>query len=474
MRAFRRLTITARITIGSLLVALIFGAISVVGVRLGVAAVQHNATVTLLQHDTAPFAETLENHPDQTLGTPGDGQKIAIIDSEGSVKVLTMPQSLRDRVSEMASVVGEARMITTANAQYLTYTAAVPTPAGRWLIVAARNEDANQLVLDRLSIALIIGAVLLILGFGAASWVLSRTALRPVNSMRRQADRLVRAPSDELLTIPPAHDELSALATTLNNLISQLRASADREKQMVSDASHELRTPLAVLQGELELAELNGHDANALIESIRSSHAAVLRLSQLASNLLELSRIEATGTNGRSNWRDLTTELADAIDRARARALMDDASAETSIDFDFSPTGPSDAALALSVRDFGRVLDNLLGNAIAAIAEGGPRPAPARVAVSLARSTESVRLTVTDSGPGMPPEFIPVALDRFTRADASRRARSGGGLGLAIVAAIVTSAGGRIVLANAEASGLRVEIDIPLLIGVSSKPAESE
>jgi signal transduction histidine kinase len=473
MRAFRRLSITARITIGSLVIAFAFGAIAVVGVRLGVAAVQLNATITLLRHDTAPFTETLENHPDQAIGTPGESQSIAIVDPQGVVKVSTMPRSLRDRIPEMAAAMGRPGMITTANADYLTYTSTVTTPAGKWSIVAARNEDANQLVLDRLSVGLVVGAVLLALGFGAASWVLAHTALRPVNSMRRQADHLVRAPSDELLPVSEAHDELSALATTLNNLIGQLRASADREKQMVSDASHELRTPLAVLQGELEVAELDSGDPDALLASIRSSHAAVLRLSQLASNLLELSRIEA-GTTGRSSWRDLTAELADAIDRARA--LKD--SAEISIDFEFSPADAREADLALSAHDFGRILDNLLGNAVAALADAEPKPSAASITASLVRMADSVRLTITDNGPGMPVEFIPVALDRFTRADASRGARSGGGLGLAIVSALVTSAGGDVALANTAPSdtdgpGFRVEIRLPVVAGVSSAREES-
>jgi len=457
VNAFRRLSITARITIGSALVAVVFGIIAVIGVRVWVSALQHNATVTLLKHDTASFTETLENHPDQPLGTPGESQSIAILDPNGTVKVSTMPRSLRPRIDELATAeAGDARTIATANAQYLTFVADVKTPDGTWRVLAARNLDSNVLVLDRLSIALIIGAGILVIGFAFASYVLARTALRPVNNMRRQADRLVTGRSDELLPLAPAHDELFALATTLNNLIGQLRASADRERQMVSDASHELRTPLAVLQGELELAELDAGDPDALLHDIRSSHSTVLRLSQLARNLLELSRIEAATSRGHATWRELTDELADAIDRSRALAPD---GAPLSIDFDYSPRDEADGTVALSPREFGRVLDNLLGNAVDVMAEIG-----GSVTAVLTRTPAFVRLTVADTGPGMPEDFIPVALDRFTRPDASRRSHggSGGGLGLAIVAALVTSAHGTITLANSPNSGLTIVIELPL------------
>ena len=62
----------------------------------------------------------------------------------------------------------------------------------------------------------------------------------------------------------------------------------------------------------------------------------------------------------------------------------------------------------------------------------------------------------------MPEEFIPVALDRFTRADGSRTGQSGGGLGLAIVGALAEAAGGRVVLANTEPSGLTVTVTLPI------------
>jgi signal transduction histidine kinase len=87
------------------------------------------------------------------------------------------------------------------------------------------------------------------------------------------------------------------------------------------------------------------------------------------------------------------------------------------------------------------------------------------VSASLNVESHAVVLTVHDSGPGMPEEFIPVALDRFTRADGARTSTSGGsgGLGLAIVAALAGAAGGSVQLANAPSGGLVVTVRLPLV-----------
>jgi signal transduction histidine kinase len=355
--------------------------------------------------------------------------------------------------------------------QYLVLTHTIQTAAGPIHLVAARNDETTALILDRLTAALLIGAAVLILGFGAASWLLARAALRPVSRMREQAERIAgeertrREESTGLLTVGPAEDELSALATTLNDLIRRLRASAERERQMVSDASHELRTPLAVLRGQLELAELDAGDAESLLSDIRSSHATAIRLGQLANNLLELSRIEAGPSSGRIDWRTFADELTDAVDRARLLVSSDDDEGRISIDYDYDPRQrpDPDARVALSPTDVGRILDNLLGNAITAIRSASLKEAA--VTASLSVSGPNVVLTVRDTGPGMPADFIPVALDRFTRADGARTSRSGtgGGLGLAIVAALADAAGGEVVLANGEPTGLTVTVTLPLV-----------
>jgi two-component system OmpR family sensor kinase len=467
----RRLSITARITIGSLIVAALFGLVAVVIIRIGVSSILHNATVTLLSNDVAAPAQSLLTKPTGPFDLPGGGQELAIVDAQGSILSSTMPDGLEDRIHTLIRLGADPHSVQVGDDHYLVLTRSVATPNGLMHVVAARNDETTALILDRLTAALLAGAGILIFAFGGASWLLARTALRPVSRMREQADRIAGSTPDEpgLLPVGPAQDELSELATTLNDLILRLRASADRERQMVSDASHELRTPLAVLRGQLELAELDAGDPDALLTDIRSSHTTAIRLAQLANNLLELSRIEAGPSSGRIDWRTLVDELTDAIDRARLLVSSDDEAAGISVDFEYDPRRRPDrgARVALSPTDFGRILDNLLGNAITAIRASGDERPEATVTASLVLTLdesggEAAVLTVTDTGPGMPEEFIPVALDRFTRADGARTGQSGGGLGLAIVGALADAAGGRVVLANGRPSGLTVRVTLPI------------
>jgi two-component system OmpR family sensor kinase len=114
---------------------------------------------------------------------------------------------------------------------------------------------------------------------------------------------------------------------------------------------------------------------------------------------------------------------------------------------------PSDDRYRLPRGNFERLIGNLAGNAITAVPEEG------WVRIALRHSPVGLVLSVVDSGPGMPEEFIPVAFDRFSRPDESRAANGGGaGLGLSIVHAIVTAAEGTITLTNANGLGVTVEI----------------
>lgn len=448
MNRIRHLSISTKITIGSLAVAILLGIIAVLIVRVGVASILHNATVTLLANDAAPYVSSINRDPSASIYEPIGGQLIAVLNPKGDILVSTLPHGLERQLPELARLKPRILDVPTFTTSYLVRIEQVDTSAGSFKVIVARNDETAALILSRLTYALVFGAIVLVLVLALASWVLARLALRPVNRMRAQSEVIAEDSSTGLLPVGAAQDELAALATTLNDLIGRLRASADREKQLVSDASHELRTPLAVLQGQLELAELNAGDADALLADIRSSHTTVLRLSELATNLLELSRIDAADGSGSADWRTLTTELADAIDRARLVA-----DAEVTIDFDYEPRGAHGPTVALSGASFSRILTNLLTNAIRAVGEAGT------ISVSLTGAGGRAQLAVSDTGPGMPDEFIPIAFDRFTRAE--RTSYAGGGLGLAIVAALASSAGGTVDLANQTPHGLVVRVNLP-------------
>jgi Signal transduction histidine kinase len=456
VRLLARMSIRWRITIGSLVIAALFFGLAAVIVRNQVATILSSTTETLLEHDAAPIkTEILDGSG--SIDKPGHAQLVSVVDPSGAVRRTTLPDDLAARLPELLRFHGEPRNFTTRDDDYLVLTQTVHTPAGDWSVVTARNLEASALLLDRLTGALVTGALALVIGFGAASWLLTGAALRPVNRMRRQASELSRSGSALPLPVGPARDELAALATTLNEFIAQQRDTAARERQMVSDASHELRSPIAILKAQLELAHLSSGDAAALERAIVDAEQSVERIAAIATDLLELSEVESTPSRATSTWAELTAELGAAADRVRF------AGARSGILVDFRATGDDEAAsYPLAVGRFGRVLDNLADNARNAMAGGG------ELQLSLEQHPEGLVLRVADSGPGLPEDFIPIAFDRFSRPDRSRTGTTGGsGLGLAIVKAIVLAARGTAVVANREGVGLEgVGLEVTIRIPV--------
>jgi signal transduction histidine kinase len=301
---------------------------------------------------------------------------------------------------------------------------------------------------------LVVALAIVNLGFGVGSWLVGTAVLRPVNRLRRSADELAARPDGELLPVGPADDEISQLARTLNELIGELRASADRERQIVSDASHELRTPLAILQTKLELAQSQAGTLEQMRTEVASAQQTLQRLSALATSLLELSRIDAQSDSGSATVDELAVEVADAADRGRLRVGSGDAVIDFSVE-----VAPTTRLVAVAPHDFGRICDNLVTNALAA------RPGSGRIELTLRSDDDGVLLTVEDEAGGMDEAFVDHAFDRFAR-DAERTSNhTGAGLGLAIVSAIVSVAGGRLALVNSPGVGLRVEIALPYVAG---------
>ncbi len=368
----------------------------------------------------------------------------------GEVQVDTLPHDVIDVVGNRPATTEQFPFTDDEGRDYIVVGREVPTSGGTWALWSVRSTSSSKLALEGFDRVLLVGGIVLLSGIGAASWLLATVTLRPVARMRRHAEALGTTLDGEL-PIGGARDELAALATTLNELLARVRASAAREKQMISDAAHELRTPLASLTTQLELAHGDAGDADALAQRLRGAETSAARLAALATNLLELNRLETDDRQpSTSSSIELTTELMGAIDRARMLGLP----RSVAVGFEVHGTEMTQQ-YGIDPRSFGQILDNLLVNAVNAVSAEGA------VEVALVHGPAGLDLTVTDDGPGMPPEFLGKAFERFSRPDAGRSTSAGGsGLGLALVQAIAISAGGTVELRN-RTPGFAVEVRLP-------------
>ncbi|MEO7146966.1 MAG: HAMP domain-containing sensor histidine kinase [Terrimesophilobacter sp.] len=449
MNSFRRVSIRWRITIGSVLVAAVLLSVAAYMFRDQIEQVQTAADKKLLYDAGTPYLTAIKEHP-EVIDPPAGEQHVGVIDPNGRIVVSNLPDNLSGRVHDLTRLDDGSHFITQSGTHYLVIVRTVKTVDGDWFVVATRDQGLDAIIVGKIDILLITGTGILLAGFGLASWLLTTAALRPVTRMRRRAEALRATGSLEPLPVGPAKDELADLATTLNDFIASVRATATRERQMVSDASHELRTPIAVLKAQLELAHLSEGDAVALRNDLALAEESVGRLSRLATNLLELSALESEFDIQRTDWQLLVNEFVGASDRARLLAQAK----QVTVEFDVDDTGG--LRYRISPTHFGQILDNLISNAIRAV------PVSGTVNARLSVDDGQLLLVVDDSGPGMPEAYIAIAFDRFTRPDEQRGATGGGsGLGLSIVSVIVSNAGGTVSLANAVEGGLIATVTLP-------------
>lgn len=439
----RPLSIRARITLGSLLVAALIFSIALIAVRAQVGSILEDSDATLARNDLTSFAVDIAANPDEPVDDPGTGLLISIQPPSGPAEIDTLPHAIHELV-EHREADGTDFEAEAEGIHFVVVGRAVETADGTWTLWAARSTEARELTLRSLDGLLVIGGVLLLAAFGVASWFLASAALRPVVRLQRGAERLAGSGERASLPVGEAKDEIARLATTLNSFLDEVRDSADREKRMVSDAAHELRTPLAALKTQLEIAREDSADPR-LDAQLSSAETSVDRLTDLATNLLELARLEqGDAASPRADAAALEEQFLASVDRARLLALRRGISVEYELD-------TLSSAVRTSPSSFGRLCDNLLANAVAA--------AQSEVRVRLTEESGSLRLTVDDDGPGMPDDFIPLAFERFSRSD-SARTSTGSGLGLSLVKAIVESAGGQVAVANSS-PGLTARVSLP-------------
>jgi signal transduction histidine kinase len=263
--------------------------------------------------------------------------------------------------------------------------------------------------------------------------------VRSASSALAHGDLAARAPE----TGPV---ELAELAESFNEMAANLEGLFDARRQLVAWASHDLRTPLANMQAMLEALEDGLADPERYLPALREQ---VRTLSALVDDLFELARIDAGA---------LTLELQEAPLPALVESCLRGVEAEAEARHVALASRVADGtpAARCAPDKVERVLLNLLVNALR------HTPSDGSVAVLVEPWQEEVRVTVEDTGEGIPDGAERRVFDRFWRADPSRtRARGGAGLGLAIARGLVEAQGGRIWAEQRPGGGARISFTLP-------------
>jgi signal transduction histidine kinase len=300
-----------------------------------------------------------------------------------------------------------------------------------------------------------------LLAMGAA--IGSLLIFRPVHLRLRSLEDAARALGNgrtDVRANEKGGDEVSALSATFNRMADDLhvRAAALEEsdrvrRQLLADVSHELMTPLAAIRGYVETLSM---PEVTLDDETRGRYLDVAKeetykLERIIGDLLDLARLEGGG-----DTLECDTVLVDDLFRRvgdRHRPMLADRGVTLQ--------ATTEAGTPLIWGDADRLeqaLQNVAANAIRHTPEGGT------VTLRAERSDEFVRISVSDSGSGITPEHLPHIFDRFYKADASRAGtsvRSGSGLGLSIVRAIVHRHGGAVSACNRPDGGAIFTLLLP-------------
>jgi signal transduction histidine kinase len=251
--------------------------------------------------------------------------------------------------------------------------------------------------------------------------------------------------------------ELAELAHSFNEMAEELQVSIDiisadrdRSRAFVADVSHELRTPIAALRTFNELLQEGAADDPAAREEfLEQSRRQIERLDWLAMNLLDQSKLDSGLVSLDLRPDDLRAVLESAVQQAQPVA---DRKGVVLV----AHVPPQPVRQPHDPQRIGQVLTNLIGNAIKFTSPGG------RVDVEVTGTAEGARLSVTDTGVGIPADELPHVFERFWRGARRPELRaSGSGLGLSIVRSIVDMHEGTINITSSPDVGTRVTVDLP-------------
>ena len=329
--------------------------------------------------------------------------------------------------------------------------AAVRSDSGIYVQVAETLHKRNRLVWEILAAGLL-PALVIAAGTLALAWTGVAQGLAPLAWMRLQI--LGRTPHD----LRPLDEhatplEIAPAIEALNRLFAKLRDANESQQRFMANAAHQLRTPLAGLQLHLELLLRSARDPDFRTELV-GMHAATVRASHVANQLLALAKAEASAGQPQAVTIDLYDVAHGAVQEWVQRAI----SREIDLGFVLAHAWVCGDSLLL-----GELLDNLIDNAL--------RYARPRGSVTVRCGLEGSEpyLSVEDDGPGIPEGAHTRIFDRFYRVPGSPG--EGAGLGLAIVKEVASRHEAVVEIQSPPGHGTRVVIRFP---PASTPPAAAE
>jgi signal transduction histidine kinase len=321
---------------------------------------------------------------------------------------------------------------------------------GTLITPTTRLAALNQIVTKfsrQINLALIWGgfiALAISVGFG---YILSK---RLTNRLGNLTTAIQSVAAGELSSKVPVetNDEVGQLASAFNQMSAELERSRELRRQMTADIAHELRTPLSIILGRAETLAEGMLEPSPQVYRVIYDEAR--RINRLVEDLRLLSLSDAGELRLERRPASVKSLLASCAD------IFSEPASRKQVSIHYQLDHPP-REIIMDPDRIKQVLDNLVSNAIRYTPEGGA------ITISAVGREQSVEISVSNTGPGIPPEELPYVFERFYRGDKSRQREEGGsGLGLAIAKSLVQAHGGDMRVSSQPGQGTVFTFWLPL------------
>jgi signal transduction histidine kinase len=302
-----------------------------------------------------------------------------------------------------------------------------------WVTARLMFASEHDLVLATV-LLLFAGGIAMVLGF-----FLSNVIVKRISGLQQAAQQIQQGKFGANVEVS-GNDELSALAITFNQMSHRLEEAAEKQRELdifrrdlIAWAGHDLRTPLASVRAIVEaLADGLVEDPQTVQRYLQTARRDIQSLSLLIDDLFQMSQLDAGGLILDREKASLSDLISDTLESFSTHATRQEVFLTGNVLEGVDPVW-------MDVQRIGRVLSNLIVNALRHTPKGGS------IRVEAQRTAQGVMVSVRDSGAGIHPDDLDHIFERFYRGEKSRsRSTGGSGLGLAIAKGIVEAHGGRI------------------------------
>jgi signal transduction histidine kinase len=401
-----------------------------------------------LRHDTPPIAAPLGNSDEFAL----HGKIVKAAEEIDARVIYFEPLTARDFRDKVLTVFDDSSSVTSADVQndpmvvraFNAYPDSVsgtvtsggeryaevgyPLRNGAVVLVRAKLRGTLQSI-HQVRRRFVIAGLIALLASLVVGYVAAAFFARRIRRLERAAHRIAAGDFSEPV-VDRGKDEVGQLALAFDDMRQRLAQLEHARREFIANASHELRTPLFSLGGFLEIMDDEELDPATQAEFMATMREQVARLSKLATDLLDLSRLDAGRMTVEEEEVDLAALAEVLADEFRAVALSSGHRLAVENGAEIRALGDEERALQI-----GRIL---VENAIVHTPPGTP------VRIGTAQRNGSALLTVEDEGPGIPVEHATNVFERFYRLEGSLA--SGSGLGLAIARELAELMGGSLEL----------------------------